>query len=345
MSWTGLNWTDQHPRFVADLTGVRRPKFIDSGNGGTWTTVGSSRSTFQSSQIVTGGLTDCASASSRSSLPGTASPTSSASATTVCGPPSATATARSSPRSSVSDLGGVSTGWRVDQHPRFLADLTGDGRADVVGFGDAGVWTPSATATARSSPHSLVNDFGGVSTGWRVDQHPGSSPISPVTAAPTSSASATPGCGRPSATATARSSPHSWSSTTSAVSSGWRVEQHPRFLADLTGDGRADIVGFGDAGVWTALNNGDGTFQPPQLVSELRWGQRGVAGRSHPRFLADLTGDGRADIVGFGDAGVWTSLGNGDGTFQPPQFVAATSAVTPGVAGRPASPVPRRSHR
>ena len=42
---------------------------------------------------------------------------------------------------------------------------------------------------------------------------------------------------------------------------GWRVEKHPRFLADLTGDGRADIVGFGDAGVWVALNNGDGTFQ------------------------------------------------------------------------------------
>ena len=30
-------------------------------------------------------------------------------------------------------------GWRVDQHPRFLADLTGDGRADIVGFGNDGV--------------------------------------------------------------------------------------------------------------------------------------------------------------------------------------------------------------
>ncbi|KWT75596.1 Rhs family protein [Variovorax sp. WDL1] len=31
---------------------------------------------------------------------------------------------------------------------------------------------------------------------------------------------------------------------------GWRVERHPRFLSDVSGDGRADIVGFGDAGVW-----------------------------------------------------------------------------------------------
>ena len=34
----------------------------------------------------------------------------------------------------------------------------------------------------------------------------------------------------------------------------WRVERHPRFLADLTGDGRADIVGFGNAGVHVSLN-------------------------------------------------------------------------------------------
>jgi Common central domain of tyrosinase len=37
-----------------------------------------------------------------------------------------------------------------------------------------------------------------------------------------------------------------------ANAGGWRVEQHPRFLADLTGDGRADIVGFGEAGVWVS---------------------------------------------------------------------------------------------
>jgi hypothetical protein len=33
---------------------------------------------------------------------------------------------------------------------------------------------------------------------------------------------------------------------------GWRVDMHPRFLADVTGDGHADIIGFGDAGVYVA---------------------------------------------------------------------------------------------
>jgi len=43
-------------------------------------------------------------------------------------------------------------------------------------------------------------------------------------------------------------------------------------------------------------------------------------------MLADLTGDGRADIVGFGDDGVYVALGNGDGTFVGRQ-VPATSAT------------------
>ncbi len=34
----------------------------------------------------------------------------------------------------------------------------------------------------------------------------------------------------------------------------WRVEKHPRTLADINGDGRADVIGFGNAGVYTHLN-------------------------------------------------------------------------------------------
>jgi hypothetical protein len=44
------------------------------------------------------------------------------------------------PQLLVRNYGYNAGGWRVDQHPRFLADTTGDGRADIVGFGDAGVY-------------------------------------------------------------------------------------------------------------------------------------------------------------------------------------------------------------
>ncbi len=114
---------------------------------------------------------------------------------------------------------------------------------------------------------------------------------------------------------------------------GWRVDRHPRFLADLTGDGRADIVGFGDGGVWVSLNNGDGTFQALQLAVANFGYSAGAGGwrvDRHPRFLADLTGDGRDDIVGFGDGGVWISLSNGDGTFQALQLAVANFGYNAG---------------
>jgi hypothetical protein len=97
------------------------------------------------------------------------------------------------------------------------------------------------------------------------------------------------------------------------------VDQHPRYLADLTGDGRADIVGFGYAGVWVSLNEGDGTFTEPVLaVTDFGYGAGGWRVDQHPRYLADLTGDNRADIVGFGYAGAWVSVNEGDGTFVTP---------------------------
>ena len=76
--------------------------------------------------------------------------------------------------------------------------------------------------------------------------------------------------------------------------------------------------------MWTAIGNGDGTFQPAHSGCRLRC-DSGWRADLHPRFVVDLTGDGKADIVGFGDDGVWTAIGTGDGTFQPAQFVAADS--------------------
>jgi len=55
-----------------------------------------------------------------------------------------------------------------------------------------------------------------------------------------------------------------WCVVDIAVAMGWRVDRHPRFLAQLRRRRRfrqrthLDIVGFGDCGVWTALGNGDG---------------------------------------------------------------------------------------
>ena len=67
-------------------------------------------------------------------------------------------------------------------------------------------------------------------------------------------------------------------------------------------------MGFADAGVFVARSLGDGTFDAPQLtIKNFGYDAGGWRVDQHSRFLADTTGDSRADVVGFGNAGVWMS--------------------------------------
>ena len=195
-------------------------------------------------------------------------------------------------------------GWRVDRHPRMMADVNGDGRDDIIGFGSAGVWLSTSTGTGFTNPTLVLQDFR-LNQGWRVDQHPRM--LADVN-----------GDGRDDIIGFGSSGVWISTSTGSGFNSpqlalrsyrpseGWRVDQHPRLASDVTGDGRADIVGFGSAGVWLAISNGNG-FETPRLASQdFRPGQ-GWRVEQHPRLLADVDGDGKSDIVGFGNSGVWVA--------------------------------------
>ncbi|GAA0925337.1 hypothetical protein GCM10009558_037650 [Virgisporangium aurantiacum] len=104
------------------------------------------------------------------------------------------------------------------------------------------------------------------------------------------------------------------------LSTNWFYD-NPRFVADITGEGRADVVGFGPQGVYVAVANADGSFGSVNLaVNNLGFNQ-GWRRNEHPRWVQDITGDGRADVVGIGFAGVWTAVSHGDGTFGPATFV------------------------
>ena len=158
----------------------------------------------------------------------------------------------------------VAAGWQVDRHPRCLATLTASGHADIVGFGDSGVWTALGAGDGTFQPPNVVLENFGYNAG------------------------------------------------------GWSVDQHPRLVVDLNGDGFGDIVGFGEAGVWTALGNGDGTFQPANYVLPNFGVQQGWRVDAHPRFVVALKKGDPPSIVGFGDAGVWVARGKGDGGFDEP---------------------------
>jgi hypothetical protein len=97
-------------------------------------------------------------------------------------------------------------------------------------------------------------------------------------------------------------------------------------LADLTGDGRLDVVIAEpqENDVRVFLNRGDGTFQFAGAFTSAGTGIDGLA-------AADLNGDGKIDIVATdtnsNDISVF--LGNGDGTFQP-AVAYATAGPQPG---------------
>ena len=223
----------------------------------------------------------------------------------------------------LADFGLNAGGWQVDRHVRVVADTTGDGSADLVGFGEDGVYISVNKGNNSFAPATkVVSDFAYSAGNWRVDEH-----LRFMVDLRNTGRADIVGFGNPGILVSLNQGDGKFGPTQLALNNfavntgGWNLTKHLRFLADVNGDKFPDIVGFGDPGVYVSLGNGDGTFQAQNLViQDLGFNQGWQVGQN-PRFVAELNGDGRPDIIGFGNDGVHVSLNNGDGTFQPPRVV------------------------
>ncbi|KAJ6581247.1 Psathyrella Velutina lectin At 1.5a resolution [Mycena capillaripes] len=228
----------------------------------------------------------------------------------------------------IKNFGYDAGGWRTERHVRLIADTTGDKQADIVGFGENGVWISAnkGNNTFTDPPKMVLTNFSCVNGGWSVEKH-----IRFMCDIRNIGRADIVGFGDAGVVISRNNGGGSFSPPELAVadfgynSGGWRLDRHLRFLADVTGDGLLDIVGFGDSQVLIGRNNGNGTFQPGQgVIGGFCYSAGGWRIEKHPRFVADLSGDGRADLIGFGDAGVYVSLNNGDGAFGPVTLVLNT---------------------
>jgi hypothetical protein len=294
----GGGWSsfDKYPRQLADVNGDRRADIIGFGDAGAYVSLANTDGSFQPAFFAIGTFGAAPSGGNWSSF---------------------------------------------DKYPRELADVNGDGRADIIGFGDTGVFVALGVANGSfQQAEFALSSFGAAPSGggWSsADRYPRR--VADVNG---DTRADVVGFGEVGVYVALGNSNGSFQEPTFALAGfgagpaggGWSsADKYPRELADVNGDGRADIVAFGDAGVYVALGKSDGSFQAAAFAlgdfGAGPGGGRWISADKYPRQLADVNDDGRADIVAFGDIGVYVAYGNNDGSFQPSTFELPTFGAGP----------------
>ncbi len=192
-----------------------------------------------------------------------------------------------------------------NERPRMLGDVNGDGYLDIIAFGTT--WTKVAlwnsTTNQFNSPFNAIKfytkeqDFvnqdlrtrklGDVNGDGKID----------IIAFGWKYVRVSLGLGN------GTFGPSSYALEDYTLEQGWNsMEERPRLIGDVNGDDRADIVAFGYKYVTVSLGKANGGFSPVDYVLEhYTKEQAWIDMDTYPRMLADVNGDCKEDIIGFGD--------------------------------------------
>ena len=75
------------------------------------------------------------------------------------------------------------------------------------------------------------------------------------------------------------------------------IVKHPRYVEDVNGDGKKDVVAFGNDGVYVSLSTGSGFTAPSRWVADYSHNNGRWLSEKHLRLLGDVNGDGKRDVV------------------------------------------------
>lgn len=211
----------------------------------------------------------------------------------------------------------VSQGWNSqDQFPRQLIDINNDGKVDIVGFGSYGVrvYLGNGSGGFTIANNYMLSNFGQASgNGGYTSQNSrpryladidgdGDLDIIGFSSNGVRVAKNT-GAGFVMSSVTWSSQ---WCSNT-----GWTGNDlYPRYVTDINGDNKADIIGFGQSGVSVSLSTGNSLLTASSWYGNFGINQGYTSQDAHPRFLGDFNGDGRPDIVAFGNDNTSVVLNN-----------------------------------
>ena len=210
-------------------------------------------------------------------------------------------------------------GWDIiNKHPVTLADVNGDGLADVVGFGGNQVYVSLSTGKEFLPLEVWVNGYGYNLNGgnWKLDRHlrlladvngDGMSDIIGFK---------DDGVYVSLSTGSNFTEPQKWLNRY-GYDQGWFTEKHHRLIGDVNGDGQGDIVAFGNDGVYVSLSTGSSFLEPQTWINEFGSEINGWNMNSHNRFLVDVNDDGKMDILSERDNLVYVSYSDGS-RFLPP---------------------------
>lgn len=180
-------------------------------------------------------------------------------------------------------------------YPRMVGDVNGDSLDDIVAFHNAeGVYVGLSTGTAFAEPTRWTTDFAWLNDDWdhRVLADVNGDTMADVVGFKY-------GAGGGVFVGLSTGSGFAPASLWLAGLTAWGPQlRYPRMAADMNGDGRADVVAFDPGagrGTFVWLSTGSAFAKASQWLPEFNW----LNDPWRPRLVGDVSGDGRADVVGY----------------------------------------------